>query len=254
MLRDLKEEMKHCLLNFRYWHDEPGDDAMWFYSENHALMFHVCQLLAGELYPDEVFTNSGMTGARMQEKAVGLLRPWFETFFAIGFTEWNSPPYLPIDALGFASLYAQTSNQEMKDLARKAMDSIYYILAINSLDGIFCTTAGRPYPKELFGNNSNVLLHQLDRLWLGNTSHAGKGVTALCSPTTRLHRSTANSVGSKGKGLSASRRTATTDTPMYMSVKPPVHCSAAPTTSESESVGSRRIPSTLSFQPPSSMD
>ncbi|SMP52275.1 hypothetical protein SAMN06298221_10662 [Sphaerochaeta associata] len=178
---DLKEEMKHCLLNFRYWHDEPGDDAMWFYSENHALMFHVCQLLAGELYPDEVFTNSGMTGARMQEKAVGLLRPWFETFFAIGFTEWNSPPYLPIDALGFASLYAQTSNQEMKDLARKAMDSIYYILAINSLDGIFCTTAGRTYPKELFGNNSNCpsFINWIG-YGIGNTSHAGKGVTALC--------------------------------------------------------------------------
>lgn len=178
---DLKSEMKQCLLNFRYWHDERGDDAMWFYSENHALMFHVCQLLAGELYPDEIFTNSGMTGVQMQQKAIGLLRPWFETFFAIGFTEWNSPPYLPIDALGFASLYAQTSNQEMKALAKKAMDSIYYILAVYSLDGIFSTTAGRTYPKELFGNNSNCpsFINWIG-YGIGNTSHAGKGVTALC--------------------------------------------------------------------------
>ena len=178
---ELKAEMKQCLLNFRYWHDEPGDDAMWFYSENHALMFHVCQLLAGELYPDEVFTNSGMSGRQMQQKALGLLRPWFETYFSIGFTEWNSPPYLPIDALGFASLYAQTSNAEMKALAKKAMDSIYYILAVYSLDGIFCTTAGRTYPKELFGNNSNCpsFINWIG-YGIGNTSHAGKGVTALC--------------------------------------------------------------------------
>ena len=177
----LKEKMKECLLNFRYWHDEPGDDAMWFYSENHALMFHVCQLLAGELYPHEIFTNSGMTGLEMQKKAYELLERWFETFFSIGFTEWNSPPYLPIDALGFASLYAQTANQKMKEMAKQALDYIYYILSVYSLDGIFCTTAGRTYPKELFGNNSNCPSFINWIGWgIGNTSHAGKGVTALC--------------------------------------------------------------------------
>nr|WP_319473970.1 hypothetical protein [uncultured Sphaerochaeta sp.] len=181
LTQELKDSMKACLLNFRYWHDEPGDDAMWFYSENHALMFHVCQLLAGEQYPDEIFTNSGMSGKEMQKKALRLLRAWFETFYVIGFTEWNSPPYLPIDALGFSSLYAQTCNKEMKALAKKAMDYIYHILAVYSLDGIFCTTAGRTYPKELFGNNSNCpsFINWIG-YGIGNTSHAGKGVTALC--------------------------------------------------------------------------
>ncbi len=177
----LKEEMKQCLLNFRYWHDEKGDDAMWFYSENHALLFHVCQLLAGELYPSEVFTNSGMNGKEMQNKALGLLESWFETFFSIGFTEWNSPPYLPIDALGFASLYAQTSNSRMKMLAKRALDYVYFLLSVYSLDGVFSTTAGRTYPKELFGNNSNCpsFINWIG-YGIGNTSHAGKGVTALC--------------------------------------------------------------------------
>ncbi|MGH0053817.1 MAG: hypothetical protein ACQ5SW_10550 [Sphaerochaetaceae bacterium] len=179
--QELKDEMESCLINFRYWHDEPGDDAMWFYSENHALMFHVCQLLAGELYPDAIFTNSGMTGLEMQEKAIGLLTTWFDTFFTIGFTEWNSPPYLPIDALGFASLYAQTTHEQMKEQAKKAMDYIYYLLAVYSFDGIFSTTAGRTYPKELFGNNSNCPSFINWIGWgIGNTSHAGKGVTALC--------------------------------------------------------------------------
>ena len=44
---ELERAMRACILNFRYWMDEPGDDVMWFYSENHALMFHTCQLLAG---------------------------------------------------------------------------------------------------------------------------------------------------------------------------------------------------------------
>ncbi len=175
------EAMEECLLNFRYWHDEPGDDAMWFYSENHALMFHVCQLIAGEMYPDKIFTNSNMTGLEMQQKAIGLLRPWFETFFKTGFTEWNSPPYLPIDSLGFASLYAQTQNKEMKEYASRALDYVFRLLSITSFEGVFSTTSGRTYLKELFGNHSNCpsFINWIGYA-IGNESHAGKGVVPFC--------------------------------------------------------------------------
>ncbi|AEC02486.1 hypothetical protein [Parasphaerochaeta coccoides] len=179
--KETLSDMKRCILDFRYWHDEPGDDAMWFYSENHALMFHVCQLICGELYPDEIFTNSGMNGRQMQEKAKKLLYEWFDAFFRNGFTEWNSPPYLPIDSLGFASLYAQTSDSRLKELARKALDYIFRLLAIHSLNGIFCTTAGRTYLKELMGNNSNCpSFINFIGYGRGNASHAGKGVVSLC--------------------------------------------------------------------------
>lgn len=179
--KETLEEMKKCILSFRYWHDEPGDDAMWFYSENHALMFHVCELVCGELYPDEVFTNSNMTGREKQKKAISLLRPWFETFFKTGFTEWNSPPYLPIDALGFASLYAQTENSEMKEYSSRALDYIFRLLAITSFNGVFSTTSGRTYLKEIFGNHSNCpsFINWI-AYSIGNESHAGKGVVPFC--------------------------------------------------------------------------
>ena len=174
--KETLEDMEKCLLSFRYWHDEPGDDAMWFWSENHALMFHVSELIAGEMYPDRIFSNSGMTGREKQEKAISMLRPWFETLFREGFTEWNSPPYLPIDILGFASLYAQTENAEMKENARKAMDYIFRLLAITSYEGIFSTTSGRTYLKELMGNYSNCpsFINWIG-YGIGNESHAGKG-------------------------------------------------------------------------------
>ncbi len=179
--KETLEDMKKCILSFRYWHDEPGDDAMWFYSENHALMFHVCELLAGELYPDEVFSNSNMTGREKQKKAIGLLKPWFETFFKTGFTEWNSPPYLPIDALGFASLYAQTEDSGMKEYASRALDYIFRLLSITSFDGVFSTTSGRTYLKEIFGNHSNCpsFINWI-AYGVGNESHAGKGVVPFC--------------------------------------------------------------------------
>ena len=53
---EVREEVRRVILNFRYWIDEPGNDVMWFFSENHALLFHICQYYAGTLYPNEVFT------------------------------------------------------------------------------------------------------------------------------------------------------------------------------------------------------
>ncbi len=174
--KDTLKAMEECILNFRYWHDEPGDDAMWFWSENHALMFHACQLIAGELYPDRVFTNSGMTGLEMQKKAISLLKPWFEAFFKEGFTEWNSPPYLPIDSLGFATLYAQAENKEIHDYAERALDIMFRLLALASFDGVLSTTSGRTYLKELMGNYSNCpsFINWIG-YGIGNESHAGKG-------------------------------------------------------------------------------
>jgi hypothetical protein len=177
---ELQGAIKTCILNFRYWVDEPGNDVMWFFSENHALLFHICQLLCGELYPGERFTNSGLTGYEMQKKAESRLERWFDIFFAEGFTEWNSPAYLPIDSLGFACLYEGTKNQSLREKARKGLDFIYYCMAVYGLDGCFASTAGRTYLKELMGNYSNCTsFMSYIGYGTGNMGHAGKGSAIL---------------------------------------------------------------------------
>lgn len=176
-----RQELEDCLIGFRYWLDEPGNDAMWFWSENHALMFHTCQLLAGELYPDRIFTNSGMTGVQMQEKAKRLLRDWFVTFRREGFTEWNSSPYLPIDTLGFGSLYAFAQNPEMRALGKEGLDFSCHIMAVHAHKGMLAGSSGRTYIKEQFGNWSNCPTG-FSRILFGNglPGHAGKGIVSLC--------------------------------------------------------------------------
>ncbi|OYX07426.1 MAG: hypothetical protein B7Z15_15780, partial [Rhizobiales bacterium 32-66-8] len=67
---DLRDRSQRALLEFRYWVDEPGNDVMWFWSENHALCFHVSQLLAGLTWPDDTFTASGRNGRDQAELAV----------------------------------------------------------------------------------------------------------------------------------------------------------------------------------------
>lgn len=145
------EEAKHCILHFRYWMDEPGDDVMWFFSENHALLFHTCELLAGQLFPGETFPNNNESGEAHRGKAEQRLEEWFERFFSEGLAEWNSSAYLPVDAVGLIHLFDLAENENIRNQAREAMDLIYYYLTVNSLDGVMACTYGRSYEKELKG-------------------------------------------------------------------------------------------------------
>ena len=150
-----KESIKQVLLDFRYWTDEPGNDVMWFFSENHALLFHTAEYLAGGLFEQEIFTNSGMTGAMHKRKAERLLKVWFRNFLSYGFNEWNSPVYIPIDMTGFFALYDLASDEEIRKLAKKALDKAFSILGINSFKGIVAASYGRIYFKNLIGRRTS---------------------------------------------------------------------------------------------------
>ena len=65
---DLVAAIRRTLLGFKYWIDEPGRELMCFWSENHQIMFHSGEYLAGQLCPDEVFPNAGLTGRRAHGK------------------------------------------------------------------------------------------------------------------------------------------------------------------------------------------
>ncbi|WP_010277284.1 hypothetical protein [Paenibacillus senegalensis] len=145
------EEAKHCILHFRYWMDEPGDDVMWFFSENHALLFHTCELLAGQLFPAEMFPNHNANGEAHKLKAEQRLEEWFERFFSEGLAEWNSSAYLPVDAVGLLHLYDLAENESIRNKAKEAMDLIYFYLTVNSVNGVLACTYGRSYEKELKG-------------------------------------------------------------------------------------------------------
>ena len=66
---EFRSRLRQTILGFKYWPDEPGVDSMCYWTENHHLLFSTCEMLAGQLFPDEIFTNSGMTGREKQAKA-----------------------------------------------------------------------------------------------------------------------------------------------------------------------------------------
>lgn len=150
----VKARIKKALLNFRYWIDEPGNDCMWYFSENHALCLHGGQFLAGELFKDNIF-KFGKTGEENRKIGKDRLEKWFEEFFKKGLGEWNSVTYIPIDLIAMFGLYNLTEDKEIKQLAKKALDYIFTILAENFHSGITSSSYGRVYEKELKGQLTN---------------------------------------------------------------------------------------------------
>lgn len=144
----LRQEIEATILGYRYWVDEPGNDVMWFWSENHALCFHVCELIAGQLFPDAVFTNSGMTGGAHQALATARLERWFASVEDHGLAEWNSAAYYPIDFIGLFALH-HWAEEPLKGRAATVLDRLFTMIALHTTNGVAAGTMGRAYDKEL---------------------------------------------------------------------------------------------------------
>jgi len=145
---DLRLRTERALLDFRYWVDEPGNDAMWFWSENHALCFHVSQLLAGHLRPDEIFTASGRIGREQAMLAIQRLGLWLDAVEEDGLAEWNSAAYYPIDFIGLLAL-VEFAPESLAQRATALCDRIFTMLALHTLAGVPAGSMGRAYDKEL---------------------------------------------------------------------------------------------------------
>lgn len=148
MPADLAARARRAVLDYRYWVDEPGNDVMWFWSENHVLCFHVSQLLAGQWLSAERFSTSGRLGAEQAELARMRLGKWFDAVEHDGLAEWNSAAYYPIDFIGLLAL-AELSDGAVADRARALLDRLFTMIALHTLGGVPAGSMGRAYDKEL---------------------------------------------------------------------------------------------------------
>lgn len=158
-----KERMKQVMLNFRYWMDEDGQDAMCFWSENHSLMFYQTAYFFGNLYPDEVFVRSQKTGRELAETAKVNIKEWLEDVCSQGFDEFNSGVYTPITLSAILNV-VDFAPEELSVLARKAADILFEKVAVHYFDGVAISPQGRIYRDVLYPGRQALqsLVHYLD--------------------------------------------------------------------------------------------
>jgi hypothetical protein len=139
--------MKDTILGFKYWVDEPGDTVMYMGSENHRLLFHVAEWMAGQLFPTEEFTNSRMRGLYHASKGRMYITEWLRQRGRYGFDEWHSNSYYPICIAPLINVYdfAIYEDYKLQQMTGAVLDYMFFNLAADSLNGVFGTTHGRSY-------------------------------------------------------------------------------------------------------------
>jgi len=146
-----KADIEDTVLNFKYWLDEPGPDDLCWWSENHQILYHSLEYLAGQLFPDDVFPNSGMTGTEHMLHAEPLIHRWMKFRGYFGFSEWHSNVYFQEDMPPLINLADFAEDEVIATKAAMIMDMMAFDMAMNYYHGLFATTHGRTYPSKLLG-------------------------------------------------------------------------------------------------------
>lgn len=178
--KTLKTPVEECALGFRYWIDEPGNDAMCFWSENHQILFHACEILAGQLYPDRVFPNAGQTGQWHREKGERMAISWLRKRCTGGFQEWDSSCCFDTDLLALSYLVDLAENQQVWELAAVLMDKVFFTVAVNSYRGVFGSTHGRAYAAQIKGGRLEPTTGISRLMWgMGTFNHHIRGMVSV---------------------------------------------------------------------------
>ncbi len=142
----LRQDIRRSLTAFKYWVDEPGTDhLMGEWSENHQILFHSSEYLAGQFFPDAVFPNSGLTGRQHLQKARKTVLKWIQTKARAGFSEWDSNAYFPESMAALLNLADYAEDREVAEKARMLLDVMFFDMAVESFHGVFGTSHGRTY-------------------------------------------------------------------------------------------------------------
>lgn len=162
---NLMTRIKSSVLKFRYWMDEPGGNSMCYWSENHQILFASAEYLLGQLYPNEVFTNSGLTGIQHKQKAEIRINDWLEMKWQYGFTEFYSNVYYTEDIAGIINIIDYAENDSIATKAMIVMDLLLYDVAAQSIDNMFVSSSGRAYQRSRKGGAYAVLGGLTKYLW-----------------------------------------------------------------------------------------
>jgi hypothetical protein len=143
--QDLLERARDTVLEFKYWPDEPGIDSMCTWTENHQILFASAAYLAGQLYPEANFGNSGHSGREKMAINRPRIQRWLDLRFRTGFSEWLSHVYYDEDVAALLSLINFSLEAEIRRRAAMVLDLLLLDIALNSFQGVFGSTHGRSY-------------------------------------------------------------------------------------------------------------
>ncbi len=144
-----RARVEAAFTGFKFWIDEPGLDAMCYFTENHQILFHTAAYLAGQRWPGRVFANSGLTGRQQRDRARRRIEAWILTRLRGGYSEWDSNTYMALDAFALLALVEHAGSARLRGMAEALMHKTLFMLACQSWRGIHGGSHGRCYVEGL---------------------------------------------------------------------------------------------------------
>ena len=143
----LWQKVETALLDFKYWYTDrprsawtatttPSSTTCGTGTENHILIFKVCEFLVGQRFPNEVFTVTGLTGQEHMERARPFLIDWFEERGRFGFTEWHSNVYYNLDLRPLLALAEWSDDEIVAKRATMVLDLVLLDTALHLHQGL----------------------------------------------------------------------------------------------------------------------
>ena len=160
-----REKIDAAILHFRYWMDEPGNDVQWYFSENHALLFHTAAYLAGSFFPEATFVRANRSGCEQAAAGKQRVLDWLTHFESCEMAEWNSAPYFPVDLKGLTALAALSPDADIAARSRRAIQRLIEQIARSCHQGILTASQGRSYEHTLRAGRSLELAAISRLLW-----------------------------------------------------------------------------------------
>jgi hypothetical protein len=149
---ETRAAIEQRLTTFKYWFTEPTPEGIvddkYYWSENHRIIFHTDEYLAGSLLPDAVFTNDGRTGAQHAATAKQRILDWLDEKVRFGFSEWHSDVYYQKDVTPLLTLVEFAPDETVAHRAAMVLDLVLLDLALHLHRGNFGATHGRSYMKD----------------------------------------------------------------------------------------------------------
>ncbi len=146
----LIERLEAFLLGYPYEQVENHPSKMGS-RERDQIISYANQILAGQRYPEQIFSSSGKTGQWHRENGEKLALEWLHDKAAHGFSDWDAPASFAEICAALAHLADLAEAESVLEMAVVLMDKLLATLAFNSFQGVFGSTHGQAAASEVKG-------------------------------------------------------------------------------------------------------
>jgi hypothetical protein len=154
-----RETVARVLRAAKFSENDPGEDSCCWLTENHQIQYLSSEYLAGQLFAQHVFQNTGKPGSWHRDRARDPLLRWLDWRFRFSFSEWNSSCYYDEDVAALLNLAEFADDEIIRLKASGVFQLLLFHVVVNSHGTIPAGSRGRAYlDDQIFPERSPMAL------------------------------------------------------------------------------------------------